>query len=73
MNGVFKVVEPLQRLVYSWEWNRDGRVSTVTVLFQDKGDQTEVTVIHEGLLDRESWQNHATGWDHYIQGLQDYL
>lgn len=75
--GTFSVVEPGERVVYTWEWNGDGEVSTIDVRFEavDDGESkgTRVTIFHSGFTKPESVDNHRSGWDSYIQGLQNFL
>ncbi|MEM1262650.1 MAG: SRPBCC domain-containing protein [Pseudomonadota bacterium] len=71
--GTFSVVEPNRRLVYSWEWDNDGEVSTIDVRFTAKDDQTVVELVHSGFHSKGSVSQHDAGWDHYFAGLAAYL
>ncbi|MCR9277930.1 MAG: SRPBCC domain-containing protein [Pseudomonadaceae bacterium] len=72
-DGVFSLVEPGERVVYTWEWNGDGEISTIDVRFEAVGAGTRVTIFHSGFSKAESVANHRSGWDSYIQGLQNFL
>ncbi len=71
--GAFSVVEPGERVVYTWEWNGDGEVSTIDVRFEATANGTQITIHHSGFDKPESVDNHRSGWDSYIQGLQNFL
>lgn len=73
MRGVFKVIIPYQKLIYSWEWNQDGEETEVTVEFSKLEKGTRVNISHTGWRKEESRKTHEAGWDSYIQGLIDYL
>ena len=73
MEGYFKEVIPLKKIVYTWEWNKDGNESLVTVNFQEEGSGTKIELKHTGLKDRESADAHSQGWDSYIAGFQKLL
>jgi len=65
IEGRFLVVEPPQRLVYSWNWNGafEGMPETfVTVDFQATGTGTDVVVTHENFTDVQLWHRHRSGW-----------
>jgi uncharacterized protein YndB with AHSA1/START domain len=66
LEGVYRVVERPERLVYTWRWEGigidRGRQSLVTVEFHDESGATEVVVTHEGLEADESLTFHDAGW-----------
>lgn len=67
VGGEYREVERPNRLAYSWQWELDsgepGHVSSVTVEFLQRGDQTTVVLEHAGLPDAESRDRHAQGWN----------
>lgn len=71
--GIFKIVEPENRLVYSWEWNGDGEVSEIAVTFREQSGETGIRLVHSGFEKPESAAMHDTGWDAYFSGLRDHL
>ena len=71
--GVFSVVEPEQRVVYTWEWNGDGEVTTIDVRFSAVAVGTRVDLSHTGFEKAESVQMHEMGWDSYVAGLTSFL
>ncbi|MEX0317146.1 MAG: SRPBCC domain-containing protein [Ruegeria sp.] len=71
--GRFHLVQPNERLVYTWEWNGDGEVTVIDVTFQSDGPQTRLRLSHRGFLSEDSAKMHDAGWDSYIQGLTDHI
>lgn len=66
MEGEFSAADRPERLVYTWEWNKCGEVTTVSVDFREVPEGTEVTVSHTGFKSQESHDNHAYGWNSYF-------
>ncbi len=62
--GLYRVVEPPQKLVYTWRWegDPDAPETLVTVEFLDRGAATEVVLTHELFPSAEARQRHETGW-----------
>ena len=73
--GSFSVVQPGERLVYTWHWSGDTEVSTIDVAFEPTADSRacQVTLKHSGFESAESRDRHASGWDSYAQGLERHL
>jgi uncharacterized protein YndB with AHSA1/START domain len=71
--GRFLVVEPGKHLVYTWEWNGDGEVSEIDVSFIDTPTGTHVAILHSGFENQDSLDNHKSGWDAYMTGLEAFL
>ncbi|MDQ3987544.1 MAG: SRPBCC domain-containing protein [Actinomycetota bacterium] len=68
--GTYLEVEPPNRLVYSFGWDRDlpfpggeqMRETRVTVEFLDRGAETEIVLTHEGFPNDDSAAFHDAGW-----------
>lgn len=71
--GTFSIVEPPERVRYTWEWNGDGDVTEVDVVFDAKGDSTVVQITHTGFTSEEAVASHRSGWDSYIAGFEAFL
>ena len=71
--GVFSIVEPAQRLVYSWQWSGSDEVTTIDVRFLREAQGSRVHLEHTGFLTEESRSNHDAGWDSYASGLARHL
>jgi uncharacterized protein YndB with AHSA1/START domain len=65
------VVRP-ERVVFTWGWEGSDLVppgsSTVTFIFEAKGEGTLVRLTHSGLPSGEDLR-HSHGWDHYLGRL----
>lgn len=71
--GEFEIIEPPDRLVYTWRTDRTGDVSErVTVHFTGKGEMTEVSVLHELIPDSETMLSHENGWNGCLESLTTY-
>ncbi len=70
MTGHFSVVEPNNRLIYSWQWQGDDEVTEVEVLFAPASAQTHVQLLHRGFNTDDSKQRHLDGWHSYLDGFE---
>lgn len=74
IRGVFELVEPPHKLIYSWETEpTSAGVERVTVQFVAKGDATEVSVRHEKITNEILRDQHQQGWDDCLEGLGEYF
>jgi uncharacterized protein YndB with AHSA1/START domain len=81
--GVFQVVKAPERLIYTWDWEKDGsgtefgevegKPSLVTVEFRKHGEQTELVLTHSRFATVESRDNHARGWGKLVENLANYV
>lgn len=70
--GVFQEVKAPERLVYTWDWEKDGsgeefgelegKTSLITVEFIQRGKGTELVLTHSRFATVESRDRHAEGW-----------
>lgn len=70
--GEFREVKPPARLVYTWDWEKDGagedfgevegKTSLITIEFIKRGAQTEFVMTHSRFATVESRDNHGRGW-----------
>jgi len=77
--GVFKEVKPPTRLVYTWDWEKDGggaefgevegKPTLVTVDFLERGERTELVLTHSRFATMESRDSHARGWDKLVESF----
>lgn len=72
VGGVYQVIEPPQRLVYSWRWEDKPSAgeSTVTVEFNERGGGTEVVLRHDGLPNEKEVADHTHGWNGCFEKLE---
>jgi uncharacterized protein YndB with AHSA1/START domain len=77
--GVFKEVKAPERLVYTWDWEKDGsgaefgelegKESLVTVEFFNRGEHTEMVFTHSRFATVESRDSHARGWGKILESF----
>lgn len=75
VQGVYRVVLPPRRLVFTWTWPRSTpeRESLVTLEFRPAGGGTELAFLHEQLFDETVRDNHRRGWSESLAKLDTYL
>ncbi len=67
-----EIVEP-HRLVYTWRLGPAVTGDRVTVLFEPKGDATEIVIRHEHLPSELTREEHGRGWEGCLDGLERLL
>jgi uncharacterized protein YndB with AHSA1/START domain len=72
VTGVYQVIDPPKRLVYSWRWEDKPSAgeSTVTVEFHDRGSSTEIVLRHDGLPNEKEISDHSMGWNGCLDKLE---
>ena len=77
VDGVYEVIEPPHRIVFSWLWQQPDPhadiPTRVDVRLADIGDGTEITVTHERLPSGEARERYAKGWEGTIDGLERFV
>jgi uncharacterized protein YndB with AHSA1/START domain len=63
VGGVYREIEPNQRLLMSWSWEGSGVTSEIEILLQAAGEQTDLTLNHRQIPTAESRDSHAQGWE----------
>jgi len=81
--GVFREVKPPERLVYTWDWEKDGsgaefgevegKPSLITVEFLKRGKGTELVLTHSRFATVESRDNHAFGWTRGVESFANFV
>jgi uncharacterized protein YndB with AHSA1/START domain len=67
--GSYRLIEPDERIVFSWHSHLAGENSEVTLTFSDAGPgQTLLTLEHRG-LDEPAIAPHTGGWTHILDEL----
>jgi uncharacterized protein YndB with AHSA1/START domain len=65
--GRFTEVERPSRIQHTWmSRNTSGEESTVTVTFQQKGEDTLMRLVHAGLPDTDGGRGHDKGWNFFL-------
>ncbi len=81
--GVFQEVTAPTRLVYTWDWEKDGsgdefgevegKPGLITIEFLDRAGRTELILTHTRFATVESRDNHARGWDRIVTSFTEFL
>lgn len=75
LTGIYHVVQPPEKLVYTWSWesNPEHGETLVTVEFHDRGGVTDVLLLHERFRSEHSRQEHSRGWAGCLERLTGAL
>ncbi len=75
VEGVFEEIIQNKKLVYTWKWegHDDSMETLVTVIFHDRGEATELELIHENFADKNMRDEHEKGWGGCLQNLKKIL
>jgi len=73
MEGVFTEFAENEHVTYSWNWVGSDETATVDVTFRSHPDGTEIQLTHSGFESSTSYDNHASGWDSYIDDFRAHL
>ena len=81
--GEFREVKAPERLVYTWDWEKDGsgtefgdvegKASLITVEFLNQGELTELVLTHSRFATVESRDNHAQGWSKIAESFAKFV
>lgn len=71
--GIYKVIDPHSKIVFTWEspFSVDG--STVTLNLSEKDGGTDIELIHVKFADEEARNNHEGGWASILAALDKAL
>lgn len=75
IEGVFRDIRRPRMLVYTWRMGTQGteEESLVTVRFEDRGDATDVVVMHENVPSLAARESHEKGWEGCLDGLEGFF
>lgn len=75
VTGTYRVVEPPERLVYTWtpDWQEEARDSVVDITLVPTGSGTRVRVVHTGFATEDARDEHAGGWPTVLSGLNSHV
>lgn len=80
--SVYKTVRPPEKLVFTYEWEQfdatdrktgEMKGTLVTVDFYDRGDATEVVLLHEFFPTQAQRDSHNGGWNVVLDLLERLL
>ena len=72
ITGQFELIEPPERLVYTWRVEPQAVSERVTVQFERHRDGTDVVVVHERIADERIRDVHKKGWRECLEGLSKF-
>jgi uncharacterized protein YndB with AHSA1/START domain len=76
VTGTYQEITPPERLVYTWQFEgteMDTGETLVTVEFFDRGDATEVVMLHERFPNHQVRDVHGEGWTMSFDNLATFL
>ena len=81
--GTYLEVKAPERLVYTWDWEKDGagaefgelegNETQVTVEFRASGNRTQLVLTHEKFASAETRDRHEGGWQSWISRLAKFI
>ena len=71
--GVYQVVEPNAKLVFTWTQEGNEVTTLVTVEFLVHGNESELVLTHERFTKPDVAQRYENGWGTIAQKLSAYL
>jgi uncharacterized protein YndB with AHSA1/START domain len=73
IQGTYREIDPITRLVMNWtQTNRDGD-SLLTILIEPVGDGTSLALTHENFPDEASQADHERGWTDCLSRLPAWV
>jgi uncharacterized protein YndB with AHSA1/START domain len=76
LHGEFREVEAPIRLAYTFVWeppDPDDRETLVTLVLEDRGEQTDVRLTHGEFATQERFELHRGGWADTFDRLEQLL
>ncbi len=77
VHGEFLQIVKPEKLIFSWIWEEPlaeaGVHTLVTVDFKEVSEGTEITLLHQKLMDDASCQRHREGWLGTLDKLAHYF
>ena len=71
--GVYQVVEPNAKLVFTWTQEGNEVTTLVTVEFLPRGSESELVLTHERFTQGDAAQRYQSGWGTIAQKLAAFL
>lgn len=72
--GIYKEIIPNEKIVFTWN-SQSVQDTVVTITLTEKGNATEIKLVHEFMPSEEMIENHTKGWkgilgrlDHVVTG-----
>jgi uncharacterized protein YndB with AHSA1/START domain len=71
--GVYRVVEPNAKLVFTWTQEGNDVITLVTVEFLAHGNESELVLTHERFTKPDVAKRYESGWGTISEKLSSYL
>ena len=71
--GLYQVVEPNAKLVFTWTEEGNEATTLVTVEFLEYGNESELVLTHERFTKPDVAKRYENGWGTIAQKLSGYL
>ncbi len=71
--GIYQVVEPNAKLVFTWTQEGNEGTTLVTVEFLPRGSESELVLTHERFTKADVAQRYQSGWGTIAQKLAAFL
>lgn len=72
-NGIYRVIEPFNRIVFSWESGHSIDGSEVTLTFEERESSTFITLQQVKFFNEEAKEDHLKGWSFILQHLDQLV
>ena len=73
--GTYREIDSPARLVFTWQWEKamgeEQGETTVTLEFHQRGEHTEVVLVHDGFRTEQGPTNHEKGWTSCLNRLEN--
>jgi uncharacterized protein YndB with AHSA1/START domain len=81
--GTYLEVKPPERVVYTWDWEKDGgeadfgklegAETQLTVEFHATGKRTQLVLTHEKFASTEKRDRHIVGWGKWLDRMETFI
>jgi uncharacterized protein YndB with AHSA1/START domain len=73
VSGVYRVIDPPRRLVFTWGWVGDdgtrGHKTEVTITFEPTPGGTRLVLLQQSFESKETLERHGGGWSSSFERL----
>jgi uncharacterized protein YndB with AHSA1/START domain len=76
LGGMFRLVEPTRRLVFTFAWEEpdpDDQETLVVLSFESAGEGTNLVLDQQPFKTEQRWQLHRDGWTDTLKRLARFL
>ncbi|MEE8536692.1 MAG: SRPBCC domain-containing protein [Acidobacteriota bacterium] len=76
MVGTYRLVQPPEKLVFTWRFEKGGAGDTetlVTLEMRSHGSGTELVLTHEQFPDADVMQKHRDGWSGHLDRFVEHV